>query len=473
MTKRLFYKPEGAYAADFIPFYTDGFFRLFYLIDWRDKQNWGEGTPWYQLCTHDFINFEEYGEMLPRGTVEEQDLYVFTGSVIEKDNLYHIFYTGHNPHFPEKENPQQAVMHAVSKDLRKWEKKPEHTFFSPGTIYEMDDWRDPYVFYNEEQNEYWMLLAARLKTGPSRRRGCIALCTSKDLISWKTAAPFWAPGLYYTHECPDLFKINDWWYLVYSTFSERSVTHYRMSRNLTGPWTAPENDTFDGRAFYAAKTFSDGNRRFAFGWNPTKVDEKDSNAWQWGGNLVVHEVIQNVDGTLSVKVPETIDRAFNKECEINFDAGLGEWEIDRNTLSSNSGESFSCAAAGKLPDRCKITATMRFSQNTRGFGIMLRTSEDLEKSYYIRFEPGRNRLVFDSWPRRGDLPFWTELERPIDLIPGTDIVVNIFIDDTICETYVNDKIAMSTRMYDLKEGNWGVFINEGSAVFRSVRMFLF
>lgn len=48
-----------------------------------------------------------------------------------------------------------------------------------------------------------------------------------------------------------------------------------MSRNLTGPWTAPENDTFDGRAFYAAKTYSDGKKLFAFGWNPTKIDEKD------------------------------------------------------------------------------------------------------------------------------------------------------------------------------------------------------
>jgi hypothetical protein len=66
--------------------------------------------------------------------------------------------------------------------------------------------------------------------------------------------PFWSPGLYYTHECPDLFKMGDWWYLVYSTFTERSVTHYRMSRSLHGPWQAPENDTFDGRAYYATKS---------------------------------------------------------------------------------------------------------------------------------------------------------------------------------------------------------------------------
>ena len=61
-------------------------------------------------------------------------------------------------------------------------------------------------------------------------------------------------GLYFTHECPDLFRMGEWWYLVFSEFSERCVTRYRMARSLAGPWLAPAEDTFDGRAFYAAKT---------------------------------------------------------------------------------------------------------------------------------------------------------------------------------------------------------------------------
>lgn len=51
--------------------------------------------------------------MLPKGTSEEQDLYVFTGSVIKAKGQYHIFYTGHNPHFGEKGLPVQGILHAV------------------------------------------------------------------------------------------------------------------------------------------------------------------------------------------------------------------------------------------------------------------------------------------------------------------------------------------------------------------------
>src|SRR5690348_7071028 len=110
----LFYRPRDAFAADFIPFHSDGQFRLFYLHDWRNPKEHGEGTPWYQISTDDFVHFTELGEMLARGAPDDQDLYVFTGSVMEADGRYHIFYTGHNPHLRQQGKPEQAVMHAVS-----------------------------------------------------------------------------------------------------------------------------------------------------------------------------------------------------------------------------------------------------------------------------------------------------------------------------------------------------------------------
>ncbi|MFC6648587.1 hypothetical protein [Paenibacillus rhizoplanae] len=87
---KLFYKPEDGWLADVIPFYEDGEFKLLYLKDWRDREGHGEGTPWFLLGTRDFIHYKEYGEVLPRGAVSEQDLYIYTGCVLKKDGLYHI-----------------------------------------------------------------------------------------------------------------------------------------------------------------------------------------------------------------------------------------------------------------------------------------------------------------------------------------------------------------------------------------------
>lgn len=427
----------------------------------------GEGTPWFHLGTRDFVHFTDYGQALTRGPEGSQDLYVFTGSVVKKDDLFHIFYTGHNHHLVEIGRAQQAIMHATSPDLMTWTKDPTVTLYSDGELYELNDWRDPFVFWNGETGEYWMLIAARLRKGPINRRGCIALCASKDLIHWEIRRPFWAPGLYYTHECPDLFHMGDRWYLLYSTFTDRFVTHYRMSRSLKGPWIAPENDSFDSRAFYAAKTASDGKRRFAFGWNPTREGDKDEGAWQWGGNIVVHEIVQRPNGDLVVKVPMEVDSQFRKPMSLHARAMMGTWHIGE-TISSEAIDSFAWCLLGGMPEQCKIRTTVTWDEGTRSCGVILRTDENLDNYYQLRLEPGRQRVVFDRCPRPGDQPFM--LERPLVLERGKEVEIKIFVEDTIIEIYLDDVIAMSTRGYNHRNGSAGLFVSEGKAAFNKTEL---
>jgi len=89
----------------------------------------------------------------------------------------------------------------------------------------------------------------------------------------------------------------------------------------------------------------------------------------------------------------------------------------------------------------------------------------------IRFEPGRSRLVFDLWPRKGDVPYAVGLERPIELEAGVPYNVDILLDGTVCEVYVNEAIAMSARLYNFKEGGWGIFASEGAASFQGLAVF--
>ena len=464
-----FYKPVDAWAADFIPLYDSGEFQLFYLLDWRDKENHGEGTPWYRVSTRDFVNFTEHGQMIPRGTEKEQDLYVFTGSAIKANGQYHVFYTGHNPHLRQQGKPEQGVMHAVSDDMVQWKKIPEHTFFAPADKYEPHDWRDAFVFWNEDAKEYNMLLAARFKTGIPRRRGLTALCASKDLTKWEVREPFYAPSLYFTHECPDLFKMGDWWYLLFSEFTDLVRTRYRMSHSLSGPWIIPERDDFDGHAFYAAKTASDGNKRFIFGWNPTRTDGKDSGTWNWGGNLVVHEIQQEKNGELAVRVPQTVSNAFSNKVNYSFENGIENVLVKNGAVTLQAAGTFTSALAGKMPGTCKINATIEFEKNTKECGLMLRCRDDMEMGYYIRLEPKENRLVFDMWPRdRSEIFNMIELSRNIRLTAGTAVNMEVLIEGNKGVAYVNNIIAMSFRAYDITEANWGVFASQGNTSFKDV-----
>jgi beta-fructofuranosidase len=463
----LFYQPKGGRVGDVIPFHDGEQFRIFHLFEADGERGL---TSWQQVSTTDFVHFTKLGTMLPRGSSEDQDRSVATGSVIkDRSGRFHIFYTG----FADRKTthkPEQGVMHAVSEDLTHWRKVPSDTFYAPTTIYERDDWRDPFVFWNEDAGEYWMLVAARLRSGPSRRRGSTALCTSKDLTNWKVGEPFWAPGLFYTHECPDLFKMGAWWYLIFSEFSESSQTRYRMSRNLAGPWIAPQDDVFDCRALYAAKSVSDGRTRYLCGWNPFRSAGSDTGKWEWGGTLVIHELRQRKDGELFVVIPQGLQRSFTEPLPLDMRSAVGNCEIVRDQVRINSRSSFSIAIAGRLLRTCRVSLTCRFDQHTRAFGLMLRLSNDLDTCYYLRFEPSRERMVLDQWLRPGDVPYITGFERPLQLQPGKPLSIEIVLDGTIAEIYVNEEVAMSARFYKQDSGQLGLFVDEGAATFDDIRI---
>jgi beta-fructofuranosidase len=468
----IFYRPLDGVAADFIPFYWQGNYHLFYLKDYRDVPGHGEGTPYWHIVTRDFVHFEDWGEAIARGSRDAQDMMVSTGCVLEHDGVFHIFYTGQNYHFAEFGVPTQGGMHATSLDLRTWTKQDEPIFYAPTDAYEKDDWRDPFVFWNAEAQEYWMLLAARKRTGPKRLRGCTAVASSSDLHHWQVREPLWDPDEYYTHECPDLFHVGEWWYLLYSTFSERCVTHYRISHSLDGPWLAPANDTLDARAFYAAKSAcGDDGRRYLFGWLATREGDKDSGNWQWGGDLVVHEVVQCADGRLAVRPPEMVLAAFGQAVPGDTPRPiLGQWQVrDDGTIATESVGRHAIVTLGPMPEECLVSTRLVYDAGTASCGLVLRADDSYDAYYQIRLEPANQRLVVDRWPRPGDQPFM--LERPLPLTAGVPVTLKVIASGTNLVVYASldesEWVALSCRMYDQTAGQWGLFVTEGKAGFAS------
>ena len=137
-------------------------------------------------------------------------------------------------------------------------------------------------------------------------------------------------------------------------------------------------------------------------------------------------------------------------------------------LAAPSG--FACATAGLMPDPCRIETAVTFEPGTRACGLVLRVSEDLEEAYYLRLEPERRRVVFDVWPRGGDVPYLVGMERPIDLRPGEPVALKVLVEGTVCEVYAADRVALSLRLYDHPAGAWGAFVQDGAARFTGTRL---
>ena len=142
----------------------DDTFYLFHQRDTRVPCPFGEPFGWDLATTKDFVTYEDCGVAIPRGTDEEQDQFIFAGSICEdREGKYHAFYTGYNRDYPKQGKPSQVLMHAVSEDLKHWTKTQDAVTFVPQPGYDPDDWRDPFVLWDDESEKYILILGARLE----------------------------------------------------------------------------------------------------------------------------------------------------------------------------------------------------------------------------------------------------------------------------------------------------------------------
>ena len=111
------------------------------------------------------IHWEELETALYPGEGTDPDADgVWTGSVIYGEGKYHIYYTGYNYHI----DSQQTICHAVSNDGIHWIKDVGNPVIKPiPELYETLDWRDPYVFYNEDDDCYWIFDFGKIKRRPA------------------------------------------------------------------------------------------------------------------------------------------------------------------------------------------------------------------------------------------------------------------------------------------------------------------
>lgn len=452
----IFYMPQDGIVADIIPFYDRGEFYLFYLHDYRDPEGHGEGTPWKLVTTGDLVSFAEWGEVIPRGNKDEQDLYVFTGSVLKRtEGEYFLFYTGHNPHFNGR--PKEKILLARSSDLLSWKKQQDFSLSAPQG-YEGDDWRDPFVFFDADEGNYKMLLTARVQGGSQNRNGCTAMARSQDLLHWEIVDPLWAPEAYCAHECPDLFQMGGLWYLIFSEFSDKRCTQYRVSETPAGPWRLPDrgDGLFDGRAFYAAKTASDGQKRYVFGWIPTKEGDDDDLPWRWGGSMVAHEVRQGADGALECYLPQQVKARF---CRTLYHADTIALGRDGMALHE----------MGPLPSETYLISTdVTADERVSRFGVCLREGKDADERYVYLFDLREGRASFTPIPQKPwKYADFVGVERKMDFAPGRTYHMDLVVDGDACVLYC-EGLALSSRMGQRKGCPWSLLSVDGETRFENL-----
>lgn len=467
---RLYPAPEGGYVGDTMPFVTeDGTLELYYLYDTDHN---GQGYhPIYRFTTDDFVGYEDDGMALNYGLMSDLDPALGTGSVMrDNDGLYHLFYTGHND-TGNGGMGKECVMHATSADRVNWEKHPEDTFFSPEG-YSRNDFRDPEVFWMEEDGCYWLLIAAR----EDALGGVVAKYTSPDLKNWTFEGPIYAPRAQYMLECPDLFRMGDTWYLTYSW---DCVTYYAIGESMNGPFVAPEDNILDGQGlmegngfvFYAAKTAQWNGNTYLCGWLGRAGLSADSGIYQWAGNVLNHQLVRHADGTLGVKAPETFGDYFDQELAFEAGEAGGTAQIDGDdiALSPAEGEAALADLGVRAPTmllECDVTLG---PDGCAGFAFG--GSEADEAWTALCLDAGRNLLHYEGYELTELDDYPPMAVTRFDFSESPVHHVTLVCENEIVVMYIDDEKALSSRIGHSTGGaHIGVFAEDCDAAFTDITM---
>jgi len=473
--------------GDVMPYYDSSTsqFHVFFLKDiWDDATN--KRHPWYGYKTNNFYSYTALsaGEILSCNTNGcAQDYAIGTGSVIKKGSVFYAFYTGHNPNYPSScVTHKEGVMLATSSSLNSNFTKSttfSNMYAPTGLGYDQtDNFRDPYVFYDATAAKYYMLVAARKDVGGGNWKGVIAYYTSSNLTSWTYQGVLYDGGTdnFFMMETPEIFKNGSTYYLLFSDINSKNV-YYRKSSAITGPWSKPVGaDRFDGNGIYGAKTAIDAvGDRYLFGWTNQLTGNTDAGSPTWGGNLIVHKIFPKANGDLAVAIPHTL-KAF-METQTQAIVKNSQWGNVTNTIPGTqsynviSSADFDVANVIFEPinlDRYKISATVSYSSSSKDFGFMIGACDGFNDFYSLRFIPSQNRFALEKVNRSGITSTTAVTDVPFTLTPNTSYNIQIVIENSMLVVYLNNEVALTTRIYKATNTNWGIFSDNSNATFNNI-----
>ncbi len=459
MKSDLWFKPYVGYAGDPMPFYDEASrtFKILYLEDLRDGDS-EVYHPIYELSTIDASSYTNYGEAIPCGGAAEDDPAMGTGSTVVKGNKYYTFYTGH-----KSSSPREVILRAVSDDGLTWEKDRSFRMQAPAS-YNQDEFRDPYVFLDGEAGLYRMVIAA-IKDGSS----VLAQYVSPDLDEWTEAEPFFHNKWSRFYECPDVFAMNGYWYLVYSDKDITNQVQYfyapslgelmNMGDDPDFPWR--DEGKLEGTSFYAGKTASDGNGRYIWGWCATREGGVSEGGSDWAGALVAHKVVQNDDGTLGFDCPDAVKAKFDTQSSVSaLDDGYEPVSAADGTYSLVSGEALHFP---RLEYTNKIEFDAETSPGESVFGLSFVDCPDRDYDYRVYIEDRWDALKFDKRSVDDGGNESRENINYFNFIHPDDgkYHITVVTDQSVCVVYVNGQYAFTNRIYCMQRNPWGIFCSDG------------
>lgn len=246
---------------------------------------------------------------------------------------------------------------------------------------------------------------------------------------------------------------NGWHYLL---FGQGLHTHYRMARQLHGPWLRPAHDILDSQFCAVMKTAAFGDRRIGVGWAGPRRENRDDGGMLWGGRLVFRELVQHQDGTLGTHFPAELIPACGPALPLVETALTAGCRMAAGQVQLDGPTSQEVGALAALPRHCRIQCRVTPAPGTARFGLGLRGSGRFAQSYELAFDPHCAAV--------------TIAQQRIDGMHGLDqpFSLDIMLVDDLIDVCVDRRRCLITRLPAYQGDQLFLFCEQGAVTFTEV-----
>jgi hypothetical protein len=443
-------KGDSLFVGDCIPFYLNGTYYLYWLIDkgHHAALNGLGGHQWTLSTTKDLKTWKHYPVVI--GIDEEWEKSICTGSVVYHNNKFYAFYSTRLVDSNGDTNEQ--LSYAISTDGIKFQKQKPNPFYTFAPGYSKRDFRDPKVVVDKD-GIFHLFIASQENIAPIKKEaGCLVHLTSSDLENWKVEQPL-ISGQTWVPECPDYFKWNNWYYLVYGK-------RYLISKNPFGPWSYPKEQIFAEPFSAVPKTAEfNGGRRIAASWIVGRYDNKDNGKWLFGGNILLREIVQHKDGSLGTKFPAEAIPQTGKAISYVLNTDNKVEVIDKNEFTIRALGSLGLAHIEKIPVNCRITFEIDPLDNNEEVGLYLRSTAVASEGYKLSIKAAFNKIILSNTNLNGV----DGLDKPCQ--------IDIIMKENFIDVCVNNRWTIVNRLIEKKGDFIWFFAKHGQVKFKNLKIY--
>lgn len=375
----------------------------------------------------------------------------WSGVVLDNGGVPTMIYTGKNGHV-------ELPCLATSQDnLITWDKYEGNPLIAAapeevaGT-----DFRDHTIW--REGATWYQGIGTGLKGGG----GAVMLFSSPDLYHWTYLHPLYSGDAGVereVYECPSFFQLGDKHLLIISSTSRSYPVCYVGKYTADHRFEPESQDRVDygGNIFYAPQTFEDtAGRRLMWGWLREGRSREEHRAAGWAGvmSLPIQITLNDAGQVCYTFAPETQAlRGANSE--------FGEQPVSGDhLLDTLQGDSLEIDAVF-LPG----TAS--------SFGLILRASPDGAEQTRLVYDTTSGKFSIDASRSRNDQEGVNDSSLEAEtytLQPDQSLRFHVFLDRSVIEVSVNDRVYLSGRIYPTRADSQGVglFATGGEATLKKL-----